>query len=83
MRLHEGNTHVFTAAGRQSGYSPWTLAGGNLLSQQVLNVLTVVVTLHRGHAYSSLDAVKVEMAGKAVELIQQGLPHGRQVICIN
>ena len=40
----------------------------------------VVVTLHRGHAYSSLDAVKEEVAGKAVELIQQGLPHGKQVI---
>ena len=40
----------------------------------------VVVTLHRGHAYSSLDAVKEEVAGKAVELVQQGLPHGKQVI---
>ena len=39
----------------------------------------VVVTLHRSHTYSSLDAVKEEVAGKAVELIQQGLPHGRQV----
>ena len=39
----------------------------------------VIVTLHRGHAYSSLDAVKEEVAGKAVELIQQGLPHGKQV----
>jgi hypothetical protein len=42
----------------------------------------VVVTLHRGHAYSSLDAVKEEVAEKAVELIQHGLPHGRQVICV-
>ena len=39
----------------------------------------VIVTLHRGHTYSSLDAVKEEVAGKAVELIQQGLPHGKQV----
>ena len=40
----------------------------------------VVVTLHRGHTYSILDSVKEEVAGKAVELIQQGLPHGKQVI---
>ena len=39
----------------------------------------VIVTLHRGHTYSSLDAVKEEVAGKAVELVQQGLPHGKQV----
>lgn len=41
----------------------------------------VVVTLHQGHTYSSLDAdaVKEEVAGKAVELVQQGLPHGKQV----
>ena len=39
----------------------------------------VVVTLHRGHAYSSLDAVKEEVVGKAVELVQHGLPHGKQV----
>ena len=43
----------------------------------------VVVTLHRGHAYSSLDAVKEEVAGKAVELVQQGLPHGKQVISVD
>ena len=42
----------------------------------------VVVTLHRGHTYSSLDAVKEEVAGKAVELVQQGLPHGKQVTCM-
>ena len=43
----------------------------------------VIVTLHRGHTYSSLDAVKEEVAGKAVELVQQGLPHGKQVQVYN
>ena len=39
----------------------------------------VIVTLHRGHTYSSLDSVKEEVAGKAVEFVQLGLPYGKQV----
>jgi len=30
----------------------------------------VVVTLHRRHQYMSLDAVKEEVSGKAVEFVQ-------------
>jgi len=30
----------------------------------------VVVTLHRGHQYMSLDAVKEEVSSKAVEFLQ-------------
>lgn len=39
----------------------------------------VVVTMHRGHTYPSLDDVKEEVSAKAVELAQQGLPHGKKV----
>ena len=39
----------------------------------------VVVAMHRGHTYSSLEAVKEEVSAKAVELVQHGLPHGKKV----
>lgn len=38
----------------------------------------VIVTLHRGHTYSSLDSVKEEVASEAVQLVQQGLPRRKQ-----
>lgn len=39
----------------------------------------VVVTMHRGHTYSSLEQVKEEVAAKAVELVQSGITSGKQV----
>ena len=39
----------------------------------------VVVTMHRGHTYSSMEEVKDEVVGKAVELIQGGLPSAHKV----
>lgn len=39
----------------------------------------VVVTMHRGHTYPSLEEVKEEVAAKAMELTQHGLPHGMKV----
>jgi len=39
----------------------------------------VVVTMHRGHTYSSLEEVKEEVSAKATELIQGGLAPGRKV----
>ena len=39
----------------------------------------VIVTLHRGHAYPSLDSVKEEVAVEAVQLAQEGLPPRKQV----
>ncbi len=42
----------------------------------------VVVTMHRGHIYPSLAEVKEEVSARAVELLQKGLPHGKQVIWI-
>ena len=40
----------------------------------------VIVTLHRGHTYSSLDAVKEEVSGKAIELVQLGPKQQKQVL---
>ena len=43
----------------------------------------IVVTLHRGHTYPSLDAVKEEVSGKVIEFIQKGLPRRKQVcVCL-
>ena len=39
----------------------------------------VIVTLHRGHTYPSLDSVKEEVAVEAVQLAQEGLPPRKQV----
>ncbi len=39
----------------------------------------VVVTMHRGHTYSSLEDVKEEVSAKAMELIQSDLPPGKNV----
>ena len=39
----------------------------------------VVVTMHRSHTYPNLADVKEEVSTKAVELLQQGLPYGKQV----
>jgi hypothetical protein len=39
----------------------------------------VVVTMHRGHTYTSLEVVKEEVSAKAVELVQHGLPRGEKV----
>lgn len=39
----------------------------------------VVVTMHRGHTYSSMEEVKDEVVDKAAELIQGGLPSKKQV----
>jgi len=40
----------------------------------------VVVTLHRGHHYMSLDAVKEEVSGKAVEFVQASATSTKKVI---
>ena len=39
----------------------------------------VVVTMHRGHTYSSMAQVKDEVVDKAVELLQRGLPSKKKV----
>ena len=39
----------------------------------------VVVTMHRGHTYSNLEAVKEEVSAKAAELAQPGLSAMRKV----
>ena len=40
----------------------------------------VVVSMHHGHTYSCLEAVKEEVSAKAMELAQYGLPAGRKVM---
>lgn len=54
-------------------------AGRKQLAESAGFERLVIVSLHRGHTYSSLDSVKEEVASKAVELVQQGLPHGKLV----
>ena len=81
MCLYEGNTqlhvvHMYFYCCRET---EWLFSSDPGRRQLAESAGFVVVTLHRGHAYSSLDAVKEEVAGKAVELVQQGLPHGKQV----
>lgn len=39
----------------------------------------VVVTMHRGHTYPSLEAVKGEVSVKAMDLVQRGVRHGKKV----
>ena len=39
----------------------------------------VVVTLHRGHSYHGMEAVKEEVSLKAAELKQEGLMDGKKV----
>lgn len=39
----------------------------------------VVVTLHRWHQYMSLDAVKEEVSGKAVEFLQSSASNTKKV----
>lgn len=42
----------------------------------------MVVTLHRGHKYQSMELVKEEVSAKALELTQDGLPMGRKVLLV-
>ncbi len=39
----------------------------------------MIVTLHRDHTYPSLEAVKEEVSGRAVELVQSGVAARKQV----
>ena len=39
----------------------------------------IVVSLHHGHTYSGLESVKEEVAGRAIELLQSGLPSHKKV----
>ena len=41
----------------------------------------VVVTLHRDHLYDSLDAIKVELSSKVMELAPPKL--GNKQVCVN
>ena len=54
-------------------------AGRLQLAESAAVERLVVVTMHRGHTYSSLEQVKEEVSAKAVELIQSGLPPGKKV----
>ena len=42
----------------------------------------VVVTLHREHLYGGVEEVKAEVAGKALELGQDGLPQQKKVCSV-
>ena len=55
-------------------------AGLMQLAESVGFERLVVVTLHRGHVYASLDAVKEEVSAKALELIQHNAPKKKKVI---
>ena len=43
----------------------------------------VIVTLHRGHTYQGgVGGVKEEVGGRVVELVQAGVPPGKQVMAV-
>ena len=42
----------------------------------------VIVTLHRGHQYPSVEMVREEVEGDLVNLMQGGLAQGKVCVCV-
>uniref|UniRef100_A0A1X7V9F0 Methyltransferase domain-containing protein n=1 Tax=Amphimedon queenslandica TaxID=400682 RepID=A0A1X7V9F0_AMPQE len=60
--------------GRETNWLFSSSAGSTQLAESAGYERLVIVTLHRGHTYQSLDKVKEEISTKAMELSQDSLP---------
>eukprot|EP00057_Strongylocentrotus_purpuratus_P015343 XP_011669817.1 PREDICTED: methyltransferase-like protein 13 [Strongylocentrotus purpuratus] len=65
--------------GRETEYLFGTDRGRGQLADQAGFQRLVVVTLHRGHLYQSIDSIKTELSSKVMELKPSELPSNTQV----
>ena len=69
----------FTLNFRETNWLFSSSAGSTQLAESAGYERLVIVTLHRGHTYESLDKIKEEISSKAMELSQDTLPDRMKV----
>jgi hypothetical protein len=60
-----------------------TNAGRIQLSESAGFERLVVVTLHRNHTYTDIDAIQAELSTKVMELAPPTFKHGTKVLSVN